>query len=230
MAMVPSLSPPPRFPRPRSMSTSHFARACIPLSPPLASSLSVFRLVVVPPVAPVVTRRPPELTGGRCHAAPVVFSKCPDDCVHAPPRPLRLAVLGSGVGGGAYETAPPAMVLSLSSLVSSPFVALVSCRPDARVPSRFLRCPRETAPPAIVVSSLSHRQSPPGYCACLDERSSSLSILVVPVSLRLPPPLPLSRYNRTCPDTLPNNGRVFSWSSRSPSPRRFPLASNLSPS
>ena len=28
------------------------------------------------------------------------------------------------------------------------------------------------------------------------------------------------------PDTLPTNGRVFSWSSRSPSPRSFPLASD----
>ena len=67
------------------------------LLPPLRP---FFCLVVVPPVAPVVTRRPPELAGGRCHAAPVVFSKCPDECVRAPPRPVRLAVLGSGVGGG----------------------------------------------------------------------------------------------------------------------------------
>ena len=50
--------------RPGSMSTATFpARAS--LSPPLASSLSVFRLVVFSPGAPVVTRRPPELTGGR---------------------------------------------------------------------------------------------------------------------------------------------------------------------
>ena len=34
---------------------------------------------------------------------------------------------------------------SLESLVSSSVVSLVACRPDARVPSRFLRCPRETA-------------------------------------------------------------------------------------
>ena len=120
---------------------------------------------------------------------------------------------------------PPAMFLNPSSLVSSSVVALVACRPDARGPSQFLRCPRETAPPAIVVSPLSCRQSPPGYCACLDDRSSSLSILVVPVPL-----LSLSSYNRTCPDTLPTNGRVFLWSSRSPSPHRFPLASDLSTS
>ena len=29
-----------------------------------------------------------------------------------PPRPIRLVVRGSGVGGGAKETAPPAMALS----------------------------------------------------------------------------------------------------------------------
>ena len=54
---------------------------------------------------------------------------------------------------------------------------------------------------------------------------------VMPVSLCPPTPLSLSPYNRTCPDTLLTNGRVFSWSSCcSPSPRRFPLASNPSTS
>ena len=33
------------------------------------------------------------------------------------------------------------------------------------------------------------------------------------------PPPPLSPYNRRCPNTLPPNGRVFSWSLRAPSPR-----------
>ena len=37
--------------------------------------------------------------------------------------------------------------------------------------------------------------------------------------LPLPPPLPLSSYNRTCPYTLPTNGRVFSWLLRAPLPR-----------
>ena len=56
------------------MSSATFP-ACASLSPPLASSPSVFRLFVFPPVAPVVTRRPPELTNSRCHAAPgVLFS------------------------------------------------------------------------------------------------------------------------------------------------------------
>ena len=39
-----------------------------------------------------------------------------------------------------------------------------------------------------------------------------------------PPPLPLSPYNRTCPNILPPNRRVFSWSPCSPSPRRSPLS------
>ena len=43
----------------------------------------------------------------------------PDPASHmqvcTPPRPVRLVVLGLGVGGGAKETAPPAVVLSPSS-------------------------------------------------------------------------------------------------------------------
>ena len=35
----------------------------------------------------------------------------------------------------------------------------------------------------------------------------------------LPPPLTLSLYNRMCPNTLPPNGRVFSWLLRAPSSR-----------
>ena len=73
MVVVPPLSPLPRLPRPSSMSTATLpVRASI--SPTLASSPSVFRLFVFPPVAPVVTRRPPKLTGGRCHAAPGFLS------------------------------------------------------------------------------------------------------------------------------------------------------------
>ena len=99
MAVVPPLPPPPDIPPPELHVYSHFARACIS-SPPLASFPSVFRLVVFPPVDPVVTHRPPELTGGRCHAAPGVLSSVPM-FVGVPPRPVRLALLGSGVGGGA---------------------------------------------------------------------------------------------------------------------------------
>ena len=45
-----------------------------------------------------------------------------------------------------------------------------------------------------------------------------LSMLVVPVYLSALPP-PLSPYNCTCINTLPPNGRVFSWSLRTHSPR-----------
>ena len=38
-------------------------------------------------------------TGGRCHAVPGVISSVPMFWL-APPRPVRLAVLGSGAGGG----------------------------------------------------------------------------------------------------------------------------------
>ena len=72
----PSL-PPLRFPRPNSMSPDNFPTRAS-LSPPLASSPSVFRLFAVSPVAPVVTRRPPvRLTGGRCHAAPGFLASVP---------------------------------------------------------------------------------------------------------------------------------------------------------
>ena len=71
----PSL-PSRRFPRPSSISPATFP-ARVSLSHPLASSLSVFRLFVFHPVAPVVTRRPPELTGGQFHAAPGVLSSVP---------------------------------------------------------------------------------------------------------------------------------------------------------
>ena len=37
------------------------------------------------------------------------------------------------------------------------------------------------------------------------------SFLNARLSLPPPPPLPLSTYNRTCPTTLPTNGRVVSW-------------------
>ena len=55
-------------------------------------------------------------------------------------------------------------------------------------------------------------------------------IFVFPISVRLPPPPPsLSPYNRTCPDTLTTNRRVFSWSPRSPSLPRFALNPGILP-
>ena len=98
---------------------------------------------------------------------------------------------------------------------------------DARVPSRFVRCPGDGAP-RNGRESLGSSPVVARVACLLIERSIDLSLPAVPVSLL--PPLPLSSYNRTCPDTLPTNGRVFSWSSRSPSPRRSPLASDPSTS
>ena len=80
----------------------------------------------------------------------------PDQASHmqvcTPPRPMRLVVLGLGVGRGAKETAPPAVVLSPSS----------------------------------------RRQSSPasGQVHAYAQRSISLLILAVPVSLLCPPPPP----------------------------------------
>ena len=91
---------PTRPPCPNSMSPDNFPTRAS-LSPPLASSPSVFRLFAVSPLAPVVTLRPPvRLNGGWCHAAPGVLASVPMFGV-PPPRPMRMAVLGSGVGGGA---------------------------------------------------------------------------------------------------------------------------------
>ena len=82
-------------------------------------------------------------------------------------------------------------------------------------PPMFLRSSMRLAIPAGTSRDI--------FCALDTPRSSWCS------SLSAPLPIPLSPYNRTCPDTLPTSGRVFSWSSRSPSPRRFPLTRTLRP-
>ena len=56
------------------------------------------------------------------------------------------------------------------------------------------------------------------------EVSSALLTPLNHLGARLCLPPPLSPYNRTCPNTLPTSGRVFSWSPRSPFHRRSPLA------
>ena len=64
----------------------------------------------------------------------------------------------------------------------------------------------------------------PGKRAFADARILS-RVLRCP-SLCLPP-LPLYPYNRTCPSTIPPNGRVFSWSLRAPLPRWVRLSCRL---
>ena len=131
-----------------------------------------------------------------------------------PPQPIRLVVLGLGVGvcGGAKETAPPAVVLSPSSCRKASPDRRPKCTPtpDARLPSQFLRSAIVLSPSTRLVGFA--RESVPSLTL-----EFSPDFCVVSVSLSAPPtPLPLSPYNCTCPSTLPPNGRVFSWSLRAP--------------
>ena len=105
---VPFLSPPSEIPL-------HRAPCIQPIFPRVHLSLLllppirpfVFYLPPPPPGAPIVTRRPPvRLTGGQCHAAPGCLSSVPM-CDGLPPRPVRLVVLGSGVGEGRRRQCPP---------------------------------------------------------------------------------------------------------------------------
>ena len=99
MAVVPPLSPPRDSPARAPCLQTSFPR--VHLSPLLVPPLRPFFVYFSsPPVALVVTRRPSELTDGRCHAAPCVLSSVPM-FVGFPPQPVRLEVLGLGVGGGA---------------------------------------------------------------------------------------------------------------------------------
>ena len=104
MALVPPLSSlpsPPWYPPARSPCLQKIFQL-VHVSPLLLPPLRPFSVYLPPPtVAPVVTRRPPvRLTGGRCHAAPGFLSSVLM-FGGLPPRPVRLAVLGLGVGGGA---------------------------------------------------------------------------------------------------------------------------------
>ena len=65
-----------------------------------------------------VVSRPPSAVA-TLRWLPILLVSCPASrmqvCTPPPPRPVRLVVLGLGVGGGAKETAPPAMVWSPST-------------------------------------------------------------------------------------------------------------------
>ena len=96
-----------------------------------------------------------------------------------PPLPIRLVVLGLGVGvcGGAKETAPPVMVLSPSSRRQ----VLRACfKPDARLPSRFLQSAMVVSPSTRLVGVA--RESVPSSTL-----EFSLESCVVSVSMSLPP-------------------------------------------
>ena len=77
-----------------------------------------FCVVDCPPQKRLVTR--PSV--GSLQPSSWLLTKCPPDVLSSvpyeglrpPPRPVRMVVLGLGVGGGAKETAPPAMILRSS--------------------------------------------------------------------------------------------------------------------
>ena len=87
----------------------------------------------------------------------------------------------------------------------------------------------DDAPPMVLRSSM-RLAIPTGSTEVSSALLTPLDHLGARLCLPPPPPLPLSPYNRTCPNTLPTNGRVFSWSPRSPSPCRSPLAPDPSTS
>ena len=121
--MVPSFTPPPRFVWvPCSFwnilpVSSLFSSYMPPLRPFLCIQPTPSSVWSPPPsVPPSSVRR--RATNPRLRPTNVLFW-FPDPASHmqvcTPPRPVRLVVLGLGVGGGAKETPPPAVVLSPSS-------------------------------------------------------------------------------------------------------------------
>ena len=125
------LYPPSNIPPPELHVYKTFSRACISLLlfPPLCPFVVY---LPSPPVAPVVTRRPPvRLTGGRYHAAPGVLSSVPM-FEGLTPQPVRMVVLGSGVVGGAYETCPPDDLEVLNTF--SPYQRKASENPRQKYP------------------------------------------------------------------------------------------------
>ena len=151
-------------------------------------------------------------------SCPSPFSFCPNCllsarfCVFSRPPPA------SGHKLSVRWTAPhpPAAGRPISSpgfLSSVPYVGL---RPPPRPVLLVVlglgvgKGAKETAPPTMVWSPLTRRKTTPGS-ACRLRRSSSLfdscgdRLSVCPL-----PPLPLSPYNCTYPDTIPPNGSVSS--------------------
>ena len=183
------LSPSPRFYRvPCPLQFARFLSFFFPL-PPLRPCHSVG----LPLQQRLITRRP--LSGLLRRTPPVDVDQCSLLESSAPyVDSFPTCASGStwrGCGWGAWETAPP--VIDLEFLDASTGVAWRMCffwLLGFLLVSGFL--------PSIF--------NPDGFC----QNSWSPCHIFLGACLSLPPPL--SPYNRTCPTTLPPNGRVFSWS------------------
>ena len=107
---------------------------------------------------------------------------------------------------------PPADGQPMSSpgfLYSGPYVGLHP-PPTCAAGCTWLGCGRRgkgDGTPTMVWIPSTRRQATPGLACCL--RRSSPLFDSCGARLSFCPPPPLSPYNRTCPYTLPPNGRVF---------------------
>ena len=207
------LPPPPKIPPPVLYVFKHFSRACIPLSPPLASSPSVFRLFGR--LLSSAVCHPPSARNCLAAGAMLLLLSFPVNrwlCACSPLDLCGWQYLARVLVEGLKETAPSALS-GVSRLVARrrpvivarvlclPGVSGVLCRPltpkfplDSCGARGRRRPPHWSWVPRLVTSRI------PGIVPA-DERSIALSISAVPVS-RLPPPSPppflvqpyLSRY------------------------------------
>ena len=117
--MVPVPPYPPFKIHPGSLPSSAFLTVSS-LFLPIASSLSVSILSAVhlqQRLSPVACASEVYNPPADCQQNALLLVSCPASRMRVctPPRPVRLVVLGLGVGGGAKDTAPPAMLLSSST-------------------------------------------------------------------------------------------------------------------
>ena len=224
MVLVLPSPPPPRFP-PSSFFTANLP-ARVFLTPPLSSSLFVCCYAVLPPGAPVVTCRPLVwLTGGRFHV--VSASRCfmaflPNLCswwylarVLVEGRRRRRPPRWSWVPWHVNRRRPACRFFSVSG--PGRHAQIRRCGIE-QIRCSTLFHPWTVATPSLVSGCPARvyaRQSFQRSCSLVDFLGAHLSVC---------PPPPPSMYNRTCPNTVPPNGRGFLWLPRSTSPCRSPLA------
>ena len=166
------------------------------LVPPYPSSKIHPGFFLLPPLCPFLCSRPPTSSSVWSPVVrPSEVYNPPADC-----RPNSLLLVSCTASLRGFPTPPPPRPVGLMLL--GLWVGVGA---------------KETAPPAMVLSSSTHQQASPGI-ACLCQRSRSL-FDSLGARLSVCPLSPLSPYNRMCPNTLPPNGRVFSWSFCAPSPR-----------